>query len=827
MTRTAWRQLLRGAGLAAAIGAATALTGAIFAHAQPQPAAKAAAVAATPASAPAAATQETLLASLATPPGRDAFIKQYCVTCHSARIKTAGLVLEGVSSADTVANAELWEKVARRVAAGEMPPPRARRPDAEAAHAFVASLVEDLDASAQKVPYAGSSVIRRLNRTEYGNAVRDLLAVDFPFATELPADGLAAGFDNIGDALSMSPVLLESYLKVGRKVGELAVGVADPTPVTDQFPATKSQAQWIGEGAPFGTRGGIVVRKYFPRSGEYELRAFLNDDSLTPLEGIRLFRTKVRMEPGMHAFVATFPNDYADHEGPVPALAGPGGLGLGGPLDVKGSAWRPTIMFLLDGKKLKSFEIGGASAAEASFGTAGGPPTVVRAEISGPYDAGLVVPSASRDKIFVCRPREPAEEAACADRILTAVTRRAFRRDVDRADMAPILATYQRMRTNHDFDGAVAAAIRDVLVSPDFLFRLEFDAKTAKAGQVHRVNDFELASRLSFFLWSSIPDDQLLDAARKRQLRGKPGLERQVRRMLADRRADALVDNFAAQWLGLREIAEAKPDPQAYPEFDQGLRDAYEQETRLFLRSIMRENRSVLDVVNGKYTYLNEQLATIYGIPGVKGPGFRRVQLAENSVRGGVLGQGGILMATSHTNKTSPVLRGKWILDNLLNSPPPPPPAGVPPLNEAPEKGRKLTTREQVERHRASPVCSSCHQRMDPFGFSLENFDVLGRWRTADDGGRIDATGQLPNGDKFTGPAGLRATLMAHSEQFVGATVARMMTYALGRPIEGRDEPAVRQIVRTTKPGGYRFSDLVLGVVGSTQFQSKQASGAT
>jgi hypothetical protein len=828
----AWRELVRGAALVTGVGVAVAMTGAIFARAEPEkpvaPAVKPAAAAAPVAGAPDA----TLLASLATPAGRDGFIKTYCVTCHSARLKTAGLVLEGRSTGDAGANADLWEKVVKRVAAGEMPPPRARRPDAMAAHAFAASLVADLDAAAVKQPFAGPNVIRRLNRTEYGNAVRDLLAVDFPFATELPADGLAAGFDNIGDALSMSPVLLESYLKVGRKVSELAVGVADPTPVTDQYPATKSQAAWIGEGAPFGSRGGVVVKKYFPREGDYELRAFLNDETLTPLEGVRLFRTKVHVEPGLHSFVATFPNDYADHEGPVPALAGPGGPGLGGPLDVKGSAWKPTIMFLLDGKKIGEFGIAGASAAEASFGTAGGPPTVVRAEISGPYNAGPVVRSASRDKVFVCRPKAASEEARCAEKILTTITRRAYRRDVDGEDMKPILATYTRMRGSRDFDGAVAAAIRDVLVSPDFLFRLEFDPQQArngpaKAGQVHKVSDFELASRLSFFLWSSIPDDELLNAARRRQLSSKSGLERQVRRMLADRKADALVDNFAAQWLGLREIADAKPDPTAYPEFDAGLRDAYETETRLFLKAIMRENRSLLDVVDGNYTYVNERLAGIYDIPGVKGPGFRRVQLAENSPRRGVLGQGGILMATSHTDHTSPVLRGKWVLDNLLNAPPPPPPPGVPPLDTSPANGKVLTTREQVERHRASPVCSSCHSRMDPYGFALENFDVLGRWRTKDAGGSIDATSQLPDGRKFTGPSGLRETLLSHSDEFVGATVARMMTYALGRPLEARDTPTVRRIVATTKPGGYRFADVVLGIVQSTPFQSKQTSGGS
>jgi hypothetical protein len=818
------RDVVRGGALTLTIGAATALAGAIFAQAEPQPAPPAAAARS---AGPTSGDGKLVLAELAAAPGRDQFIKTYCVVCHSARLHTAGLVLEGRTTADPGADAKLWEYVARRVGQGEMPPARApRHPGADAAHAFAASLVGDLDTFAAKHPYAGPNVIRRLNRTEYGNAVRDLLDVDFPFSTELPADGQAAGFDNIGDALSMSPVLLESYLKVGRKVSQLAVGVADPAPVTDQFPSTDSQSNWI-EGAPFGTRGGIVVRKYFPRDGDYELRAFLNDETLTPIEGVRLFRTKVRVSAGEHTFVATFPDNHAQREGPVPALAGPGGAGLGGPLDVKGSAWRPTILFLLDGKKLKAFEIGGASAAEAAFGTAGGPPTVVRAEISGPYDAGPVAETASRRKIFVCHPKKASQESRCAERILRTLARRAYRREVTADDLKPLMAAYAQARATRPFDNAVAASIREILVAPDFLFRLEFDPKTAKAGQMHRVSDYELASRLSFFLWSSIPDDQLLDAAKHHQLDSRAGLERQVKRMLADRRADALIDDFAAQWLGLRDIDDAKPDPAAYPDFDQGLRDAFEQETRLFLRAIMRENRPILDVIDGRYTYLNERLAKLYGIQGVRGPGFRRVQLAETSVRGGILGQGGVLMATSHTDHTSPVLRGKWILTNLLDQPPKPPPAGVPPLNTAPVNGHKLTTRQQIERHRASPVCASCHARMDPYGFALENFDVLGRWRSKDQGGPIDAVGQMPNGEKFDGPRGLRKALLDHADIFVGASVSKMLTYAVGRPLDARDQPTVRKIVRETKPGGYRFDDIVMGVVTSTPFEMKRTSAGS
>lgn len=771
------------------------------------------------------------VASQSASPDRHTFIDKYCTECHNVADWAGGVAFDVLQSEDMRADAagwdpELWEKVAHRVAAGEMPAPRAKqRPTPQEAHAFAGALTDELDAAARQKPYAGASVIRRLNRTEYANAVRDLLAVDFPFASELPPDGIAAGFDNIGDALSMSPVLLESYLRVGRKVSELALGISDNVPVAERFRPTHSQAQWI-DGAPFGTRGGMVIHKFIAREGEYELRAFLNDETLTPIEGVRLFRTRVRIKPGLHTFVPTFPDYYADQEGPVPALGGPGGAGPGGPLDVKGSAWRPTISFLLDGKKLEEFKIGGASAAEASFNQGwGGPPALTYAEIEGPYDPGPVLRFASRDRIFVCMPKQVAEENACAAKILEHVTRRAFRHEITAEDLQPILATYLRARADRNFDGAIAAAITHVLIAPDFLFRLEFDPRGLPPGEIHPVSDSELASRLSFFLWSSIPDDALLQAARNGELRSKAGLKREVRRMLADRRADSLIDNFAAQWLGLRQIAEAQPDPIAYPEFDPALRDAFEQETRLFLTSIMRENRSVLDIIGGKYTYLNERLATHYGIPGVKGPGFRRVQFATDSPRSGVLGQGSILMATSHADKTSPVLRGKWVLDSLLNSPPLPPPAGVPPLNLAPDNdGRTLTTRELVERHRANPVCASCHSRMDPFGFALENFDVLGRWREKDGGGPIDARAELPQGQSFIGPSGLKDLLLAQPELFVAATVSRMMTYALGRPVTGRDQPEVRQIVQGTRQGGYQFFDIVFGIVNSTQFQYRETS---
>ena len=429
---------------------------------------------------------------------------------------------------------------------------------------------------------------------------------------------------------------------------------------------------------PFGTRGGIRVSHYFPYDGEYDLRAFLERQRLTPIEGVRFFQTRVSLKAGPRVVTVTFPDEFAAREGPVLNVSGPGGSRLGGPLDLLGTAIRPTIDFRVDGRRVKLFEIAGMTSGEAAFDGQPGPPTLGRIEIAGPYNVRGVSETPSRKRIFICEPGGARDETACASKLLSAVVRRAFRRDVTPDDVQPFLATYTAARQKRGFEASIAAALRDVLLAPDFLFRLEFDPRGAEPGNAHPVSDFELASRLSFFLWSSIPDDALLDAASSGELREPAGLDREVRRVLADPRAAALTGNFAAQWLGLRGVAEFQPDEKIYPEFDSALAAAFQQETRLFIRSVIRENRGVLDLLGAEYTYLNERLAQNYGIPGVVGPGFRRVSLAGNTERGGLLGQGSILMVTSHATKTSPVLRGKWVLDNLLNSPPPPPPATVP-----------------------------------------------------------------------------------------------------------------------------------------------------
>jgi hypothetical protein len=752
---------------------------------------------------------------------RQAFLNQYCASCHNRKAATAGLVLENSEPEHPDSRPELWEKVVRRLNAGEMPPAGLPRPDTPSLKAFTAGVIDDLDAAARRAPYAGRPVIRRLNRLEYANAIRDLLAIELPVAAELPPDGIAAGFDNIGDALSMSPLLLEQYLKVARRVSEVAVGVGDPSPVTEIFPAPEAQSNWLGAGMPFGTRGGVRVRYYFPLDGEYSLRAFIGRDQLPHAEGVRFFQTRVEVKAGSHIVVATFPDEFAEREGPVPNVAGLGGAPLGGPLDTRGSAIHPTIEFRVDSRRVKLFEIGGISVGEAAFAGQPGPPTLDRIEISGPFDAKASSDTPSRRRIFVCGPAGARDEAACASKIISTVTRRAFRRDVTAADVRPFLAAYTATRPKHSFESSIAAALRDVLLAPDFLFRLEFDPAGAAPGTAHRVSGWELASRLSFFLWSSIPDDELLDVARGGKLADPAALDREVRRMLADPRATTMADNFTEQWLGLRGLAELKPDRQLYPEFNSGLETDFEQETRLFVRSVIHENRSVLDLIGADYSYLNERLAHIYGVPGIVGPGFRRVSLAQNPERGGLVGQGGILLLTSHTTKTSPILRGKWILDNLLNSPPPPPPPGVPPLDESAANGQKLTTRQQVERHRNNAVCASCHSRMDPWGFALENFDVIGKWRTHDEGGEIDSSAKLPGGETFSGPQGLKRSLLSRPA-FVEATVARLLTYALGRELDSRDQPAIRRILRETEAGRHRFEDLIAAIVNSVPFQMRQ-----
>ena len=754
-------------------------------------------------------------------PTREAFATRYCIGCHNQRTKSGGIILEGVSYTGIAAKPDVWEKVAKKVRAQEMPPPGLPRADAASAKAFVSGLTAELDQAARSLPFAGRPVIRRLNRTEYSNSIRDLFNIELPLVEELPQDQMAAGFDNIADALSMSPLLLERYLKVARRVSQLATGTGDTSAVVEIFPAKGTQASWQGEGMPFGTRGGIRVAHFFPQDGDYDLRAFLAKESLSPREGVRFFRTRLtKMKAGTHTVIVTFPDEFAEREGPVLNVGGPGGRPIGGPLDVLGTAIRPTLEFRVDGHRVKLFEIGGMTSGEAAFDGQPGPPSLARVEIAGPHNPTGPGETPSRARIFSCHPTSKMEESDCAKRILAPIVRRAFRRDLTAKDLDPFLKTFAASRPKQSFEAAISDAIRDVLLTPDFLFRLEFDRAESASGTAQPLTGFELASRLSFFLWSSIPDDQLLEQSNK--LHDSKVLESQVRRMLADRRSTTLVDNFVAQWLGLPELTKAAPDKELFPAFDAALAAGFKTETRLFVSSLIRENRSALDLLRANYTYLDERLAGHYGIAGVSGPGFRRVTLSNNPERGGLLAQGSILLLTSQSTRTSPVLRGKWILDNLLNSPPAAPPANVPPLDESRGSGRKLTAREQVERHRANPSCASCHDRIDPLGFALENFDAIGRWRSQDEGGPINATTKMPGGTEISGPQGLKKMLLNRSDEFIHATLERLMTYALGRELEPRDQPTIRDIMSQTEADGYRFHDLILATVKSVPFQMRQ-----
>ena len=738
-----------------------------------------------------------------------ALVNQYCVFCHSQKLKTAGVVLEGMDFSHPGVNAAVLEKVLRKVRTGEMPPAGMPRPDKPAAAAFTAWLGDALDAAAAAHPDPGRPTLHRLNRAEYSNAIRDLLALDVKPGEMLPVDDSGYGFDNIADVLTVSPALLERYLAAARMVSRLAVG--DPRTGVSEEEFVPAQALRAGgarrqrnerasDDLPFDSAGGMSFSYYFPLDGDYLIRVTAGGG-----EHPRKFEVRVPVKAGERIVGATFLRESAK-----PEMEAPGGRSA--PQPEEGQKATAELDVRLDDVSLKRFEVAGGADRPAFRGVV----------VAGPFNATGSGDTASRERIFVCRPAAAGDERACAHTILASLAGRAFRRPVGEADIQPLMAFYDAGRQESGFDFGIEKALRALLVSPDFLFRIERDPNGLAPGTAYRLGDFALASRLSFFLWSSIPDAELLDLAAREKLRDPAVMRGQVERMLRDSRSQALVDNFAGQWLYLRNLAIARPDPDAFPEFDENLRDAFLAETDLFFQSILREDRSVLDLLDADYTYLNQRLAEHYGIANVYGSQFRRVALSGTQ-RGGLLGQGSILTVTSYPDRTSVVQRGKWILEALLGAPPPPPPPNVPELVPQSKDGRALTLREQMEQHRANAVCASCHARMDPLGFALENYDGVGKWRAKDAGGPIDPSGKLPDGTEFEGPRGLRhALLTARRDEFVSALAAKLLTYALGRGLEYYDAPAVRQIVRQTAAGGYRVSALIAGIVNSTPFQMRR-----
>ncbi len=762
----------------------------------------------------------------------EATLDRYCVTCHNERIvngrgtapsmqvsqlRIAGLALDALDPSHVAAEPDAWERVIRKLEARTMPPVGRPRPDDATYDEVIGWLEVELDRAAADAPNPGRRpALHRLSRTEYQNAVRDLLALDnlpkeFDVSTLLPADNVTSGFDNLAELLFVSPSTLERYLAAARKISRLAVGDTSMPPIVDRHQLDRDLIQdGHLEGLPLGTRGGTVIRSHLPAAGEYVLTvefaqaAREEHEVEVSVDGERvgLFtiggRPLVRGASGVFAFEAEPPVDVR-----VPLGGGPREIAVAF-LQKTGAQHESLVRASRRGQRRE--------------------PAISTVTLSGPYGVDGAGDTPSRERIFTCRPRGGAVAAEpCVREILSTLARRAYRRPVTGDDLDLLLPFYEEGRAAGGFDRGIQRALERLLVSPEFLFRIERDPADVAPGAPYRVGDLELASRLSFFLWSSIPDDELLDRAIDGTLGDPAVLEAQVQRMLADRRSRALVDNFAEQWLYLRDVEAKEPDPGFFPGFDENLRQAFQRETELFMDSVLREDRSVSELLTADYSFVNERLAKHYGMPHVYGSHFRRVSL-DGTARRGLLGQGGILTLTSYATRTSPVLRGKWILENLLASPPPPPPPDIPSLAETTDDGAALSMRAAMERHRANPACASCHAQMDPLGFALENFDAVGRWRTrSESNGPIDASGVLPDGMSFEGPDGMRQALLRDPQRFVATVTEKLLTYALGRNVESYDMPAVRAIVHDAAQNDFRFSSIVLGIVRSTPFQMRMS----
>lgn len=729
-------------------------------------------------------------------------LRDYCVDCHNRAEYTADLALDRAELADIGAHAEVWEKVVHKLRAGTMPPPDQPRPMTDTYRTIVGYLENELDAAAAAAPIAGRlPALHRLTRTEYRNAIRDLLAIDglpaeMDYELLLPADNAASGFDNIADLLFVSPVIMERYLGAAQKIARLAVGDLDmPTMVNiHRLPLELPQDEPV-DGSPFGTRGGLVSESYFPLDADYvfaiELARFRPEPHQIEIsiDGERVALGQIERGGGL--------------EFRIPVTAG------------------PHVVAANFVHRTHALDESTVRVQRRSRGTL---PAIELVTISGPYDPTGPGTTPSRDRIFVCDPDTAADETPCAREILGSLARRAYRQPASDPDIDTLMSFYADGRTAGSFDNGIQRALERLLVSPQFLYRIERVPESAAAGEAFAISPLELASRLSFFLWSSLPDDQLLDLAISGELAGDAVLDAEVERMLADERASALVDNFASQWLFLRDVEGKEPDVFIFRDYDEGLREAFVKETELFVESVLREDRSVLDLVQADYTFVNGRLAKHYGIPHIEGSRFRRVAFPESSPRGGLLGHGSILTLTSYPTRTSPVLRGKYVLDNLLASPPPPPPPDVPALDaEPPHERVSMTLREAMAAHRENPACASCHLQMDSIGFAFEHFDAVGRWRDTEGGLPIEARSTLPDGTVLDGIEGVERLLVGEPERFVSAVTEKLLMYAVGRNIQYYDRPAIRAIVRDAAAEDYTFAALIRGIVRSVPFRMRMA----
>jgi len=776
------------------------------------------------------APDQTAPSAMPAPADRKQMLTQYCTACHNDKLKTAGMSVAPLDAANLPANLPVWEKILRRLSLGEMPPKGRPRPSKDRIAEFTQWLSTSLDANALAHPNPGRIAMHRLNRVQYANAVRDLLDLDVDFSDALPADDSGYGFDDIAALLTISPTLIDRYVTVAAKVGRLATGQASRLPVTLDHKIEKD-GQVLGFGIPafnertsdelpLGSRGGGVFHFYAPYDATYAIQLYLNPNTVTERETNAANRVEVQapLKAGLRVIGASFQKQMElsgdllprKSVGPRPGMPKTPRVPL-------------TLTLQVDGAPIKQFTVPSyASGPEVVQGFF--PRDVVQISVNGPTDITGSGDTPSRRRIFLCHPSRTLPAPACARKILASLARHAFRRPVDEGDTAPLMKIYAQGARNGGFEHGVESALEAILVSPNFLLVHETDP--ARPGVVHKITDLELATRLSLFLWSSIPDEELLTVAQKGRLSRPDMLQAQVARMLRDPKAQALTRNFAGQWLYLRKLDIQRPDHDSFPDFSQPLRAAMRTETEMFFTGMVQDDRSILDFLAADYTYLNERLARHYGIKGVHGDAFRLVRLDPAVHRGGLLGQGSILTVTSYNNRTSVVLRGKWILENILGAPPPPPPPNVPALNDA-KNGKLLTVREQMELHRKNPVCASCHTKMDPLGFSLENYDATGAWRGMDAGKPLDVSAVLPDGTQFAGPQGLQTILMARKEQFVETFIEMMMTYALGRGIEAYDMPAIRAIRHAGEKDGYRMQDIILGVVKSLPFTMRKSPDAT
>jgi hypothetical protein len=798
-------------------------------NAPAKPAAKPAAAATAPAAAKPATATPKPVARAAAPvaaESHNAVIKQYCVTCHNERRKSTvnGLSLESFDMAKVSEHADVAEKMILKLQAGMMPPPGARRPDVPVQLALINALESTVDAHAAAHPNPGVRTFQRLNRPEYARAINELLDLDVDAGKWLPLDTKSANFDNIADAQALSPTLLESYLNAASAISRMAVGdrKAKSTDEVYSNPSYTSQHPWDHmDGAPFGTRGGIVVNHVFPADGEYVFGVAINSG-----DGARYEDVDISIDGDRAALLPyeALPAGGADGRGAVDIRTEP--------VFVKAGQQRVSAAFV---KKLEGpYEdlIRPHDWSYAGGGSGGGGitnlPHLRDLIITGPLRTTGVSETPARQKIFTCRPTSGDEELRCAREIMTKIASEAYRRPVTLREIDRLVPFYEKGAKKEGFEGGVRTALEAILASPYFIFRLEREPGTIRVGNTYRVADVDLASRLSFFLWGQPPDDELIAAATSGKLATTLGLERQVKKMLADPRSEALGTRFAAQWLRLQDVEKVHPDPNFYPNFDDNLAAHMRQETILFFNTLVREDRSLLDLYRADFTVINERLARHYGIPGVSGPQFRKVQYPDDTRRG-LLGQGSILVQTSLANRTSPVLRGKWVMEVLLGTPPPPPPPDIPDFSETPEAkdGKMLTTRERMELHRANPTCNACHRFMDPIGLALDNFDVTAKWRQRENGSELDTRGDFYDGTKITRPAELVTVLMKRPEPLVRTFTENLLAYALGRRVEYFDQPAIRTISRVAQKDDYRMSAFILGVVKSDAFRMRRAEPNT